>query len=101
MKQIPLLLGLVSVMASASVVDINHADELALATALSGVGPTLAKRIVEFRTSQGHFPTPDSIQLVPGVGEKLYLRNRDFIAVSIPPSGDLDVQGSMVQSLPD
>ena len=30
------------------------------------------------------FPTPDSIQLVPGVGEKTYLKNMDFIQAVIP-----------------
>lgn len=79
MRQLALMIGLFSGAALAGAIDINSADEGALAEALSGVGPALARRIVEFREREGRFPTPDSIQLVPGVGIKLYQRNRDFI----------------------
>ncbi len=81
MRQLAFILGMVSGAALAGPVDINSADEAALADALTGVGPTLAARIVAFREAEGPFPTPDSIQLVPGVGAKLYSRNRDFIEV--------------------
>lgn len=65
-------------------VDINSATASELSRNLLGVGPAIAQRIVEFREQQGFFPTPDSIQLVPGVGEKTYLKNIDFIQVVIP-----------------
>ena len=65
-------------------VDINSATATELSRNLLGVGPAIAQRIVEFREQQGFFPTPDSIQLVPGVGEKTYLKNIDFIQVVIP-----------------
>jgi len=71
-----------SLPASAAVVDINTAGAPELARNLLGVGPAIAGRIVEYRTIHGGFPTPDSIQLVPGVGEKTYLRNRQFIQAS-------------------
>ena len=64
-------------------VDINSATASELSRNLLRVGPAIAQRIVEFREQQGFFPTPDSIQLVPGVGEKTYLKNIDFIQVVI------------------
>jgi competence protein ComEA len=47
--------------------DLNSAtvEELAL---LPGVGPALARRIVEARESTGRFATWDAVDAVPGVG---------------------------------
>lgn len=53
--------------AAPALVDINTADAEAL-MALPGVGPTLAARIVEFRTKQGPFERFDDLLLVPGIG---------------------------------
>lgn len=36
---------------------------------LDGIGPTLARRIVEWRTAHGGFTTVDQLQDVPGIGE--------------------------------
>ncbi|WP_366180037.1 ComEA family DNA-binding protein [Actinomyces timonensis] len=49
-------------------VDINTADATAL-EALPGVGPALAKRIVDYRAEHGPFATVDSLIDVPGIGQ--------------------------------
>ena len=65
--------------AQAAVVDINSASASELARNLQGVGPAIAQRIIEFREMQGPFPTADSIQLVPGVGQRTYESNLPLI----------------------
>ncbi|HEY5349987.1 MAG TPA: ComEA family DNA-binding protein [Candidatus Lustribacter sp.] len=52
--------------ASAQTVDLNTADERALAE-LPGIGPTLAERIVEFRTLNGPFASVDGLADVAGI----------------------------------
>ena len=49
-------------------IDLNQAtaDELAL---VSGIGPALAKALVEERTRLGRFSSWDQVDAVPGVGE--------------------------------
>jgi competence protein ComEA len=37
---------------------------------IDGIGPTLAERIVEYRTENGGFSSPDELQDVEGIGEK-------------------------------
>ena len=48
-------------------VDVNAASVEELAT-LPGIGPTLASRIVDDRSTRGRFPTLDALDRVPGVG---------------------------------
>jgi competence protein ComEA len=52
--------------ANAPVVDVNTADESELAE-LPGIGPTLAARIVEFRTLNGPFVSIDGLADVAGI----------------------------------
>jgi competence protein ComEA len=52
--------------AGAQVVDINAADERALAE-LPGIGPELAERIVEFRSLNGPFASVDGLADVAGI----------------------------------
>jgi competence protein ComEA len=37
---------------------------------IDGIGPTLAERIVEYRTKNGGFSSLDELQDVDGIGEK-------------------------------
>ena len=37
---------------------------------IDGIGPTLAERIVEYRTENGGFSSLDELQDVDGIGEK-------------------------------
>ena len=50
-------------------VDINHADAQEL-TALTGVGPAVAQRIVDERERGGMFHYPEDLLAVRGIGAK-------------------------------
>jgi competence protein ComEA len=52
--------------ANAPMVDLNTADERTLAQ-LPGIGPTLAERIIEFRTLNGPFVSVDGLADVAGI----------------------------------
>lgn len=60
-------------------VNINTATIEELDT-LPGVGPAIAKRIVEFRSTQP-FTKPGDIMLVKGIGKKKFAKLRDRITV--------------------
>ncbi|MCH5353632.1 MAG: helix-hairpin-helix domain-containing protein [Acutalibacter sp.] len=62
-------------------IDINHADQEELEK-LPQIGPVLAKRIIEYRTSYGDFSDVEEILEVSGIGEKTFEKIRDFIYVS-------------------
>jgi len=61
-------------------ININTATEAELSK-LKGVGPGLARKIVEYRNAQGAFKRPEDIRKVQGVGKGLWEQNRDRIAV--------------------
>lgn len=67
--------------ASPPVVDLNHAtvDEL---DRLPGIGPVLARRIVEHRDRHGAFRTVDELLGVPGIGERSLARLEPFVRVT-------------------
>jgi competence protein ComEA len=62
-------------------VNINTADEQELDSRLPGVGPVLAKRIVDYRTANGHFQSPQDLTKVSGIGPKTYENLKDLIIV--------------------
>lgn len=66
---------------AAETVNINTADISTLAAELVGVGPKLARRIVEFRERYGDFETVEALKDVQGIGEALLARNVDKIAL--------------------
>jgi competence protein ComEA len=41
-------------------------------TRIRGIGPVMAKRLVEFRTGHGPFSSLDELRLVPGIGRKTF-----------------------------
>ena len=55
------------------ILDLNQADwpELML---LPGVGETMARRIVTFRTEHGPFSSVESLRRVPGIGPRTWQR---------------------------
>jgi len=59
-------------------ININEADEAALMS-LKGVGPALAKRIIDHRTKNGRFSSIEELKEVKGIGEKLLNRIKDEI----------------------
>lgn len=68
---------------TASKVNINLAtiEEL---TALDGIGPILARRIVDYRQQHGPFRTPADIQKVYKIGPGIYSKIRDRLTVEPP-----------------
>jgi competence protein ComEA len=48
---------------------------------LPGVGPALAKKIVEFRTKKGGFKRIEDLLAVPGISEKRWRVLRDLLYV--------------------
>ena len=48
---------------------------------LPGVGPTLAKRIVDFRTKKGGFKRIEELLAVPGISEKKWKELREYLTV--------------------
>lgn len=61
-------------------VNINTADEKEL-DKLPGVGPAMAKRIVEYRMENGAFQAPEEIKRVKGIGDAKYEKMKDKIAL--------------------
>ncbi|HKW45767.1 MAG TPA: helix-hairpin-helix domain-containing protein [Candidatus Eremiobacteraceae bacterium] len=61
-------------------VNINTASESELAQ-LPGVGPSLARRIVEYRTANGPFQMPDDLQNVSGIGANKFAKMEPFIRI--------------------
>ena len=67
-------------LASARQVDINTANAAELER-LPGVGPTLAKRIVDYRSAHGQFQSSEDLQRVQGIGPKTYETLREHATV--------------------
>jgi competence protein ComEA len=59
-------------------IDINKADWPELAE-LPGIGPVLAKRIVESRTTQGPFADHDDLRRVRGIGPRILETIRPYL----------------------
>ena len=51
-------------------------------TALPGIGPSYARRIVEYREKNGPFKRVEDLLNVQGIGEKTLERIRDKVTVS-------------------
>lgn len=75
---------LAAVVAQAGPVNINTADAETLATELNGVGPALARAIVEDRSRNGLYSTPEALTRVSGIGMRIIENNREFILVDVP-----------------
>jgi competence protein ComEA len=75
-----LVVGAAVLAASEGVVNINTAGEAQLML-LPRVGPSLAKKIVEYREANGEFKNPDELVLVPGVGDRTYELMEPFVSV--------------------
>lgn len=61
-------------------IDLNraHASELEL---LPGIGPSLARAIVEDRAANGPFASLDDLQRVDGIGPRTVVRVRPFVVI--------------------
>jgi competence protein ComEA len=72
----------VSVPSLAGPVNINTADAETLARELSGIGPSKAASIVDYRTKHGAFKSADDLAMVKGIGTKFIERNRADLRVN-------------------
>jgi competence protein ComEA len=61
-------------------VDINTASVEEL-DKLPGIGPTIAQRIIDYRTENGPFASIDDIVNVPGIGSATFEEIKDLITV--------------------
>ena len=61
-------------------VNINTATQTELET-LSGIGPSLAAKIIEYRESNGKFTSIEDIKNVSGIGDSKYESIKDYIEV--------------------
>ena len=61
-------------------VNINTANEEEL-SALPGIGPVIAERIIEYRDKNGPFKSTEEITKIKGVGDKTFQKLKDFIAI--------------------
>ena len=71
--------GSITVAYAADTVNINTASIEILAEELVGVGPKLAKRIVDFRERYGEFKSIEALGDVRGVGPSLLTKNEGKI----------------------
>ena len=62
-------------------VDLNTAGVEELTT-LPGIGESLAKRIIDYRSEHGPFENPEGLLEVSGIGEKKLEELRDYITVA-------------------
>ncbi len=62
----------------AGAVDVNTADASELER-LPGVGPALARRIVEYRAARGKLQSPEELLQVRGIGPKTYEGLKDRV----------------------
>ena len=73
--------GSITVAYAADTVNINTASIEVLAEELVGVGPELAKRIVDFRERYGEFKSIEALDDVPGIGPSLLTKNEGKIVI--------------------
>lgn len=71
---------LLAPVASAALININTADSSELQT-LSGIGPTKAQAIIDYRNANGDFQKIEDIKNVSGIGDATYNNIKDFITV--------------------
>ena len=61
-------------------VDLNSADSEELQS-LSGIGPSKASAIIEYREKYGAFVALEEIMEVPGIGEGIFAKIKDYICI--------------------
>ena len=64
--------------AAAGRINVNLADKETLQE-ISGVGPATAQKIIDYRTQNGPFQTPEDLKNVSGIGDKTYEKMKDQI----------------------
>ncbi len=84
--------------AQPQVLDLNTAtvEELQM---ISGIGPELAGRILDYRERTGGFVSKDELLAVSGIGPVLYDRIADGLSV-VPPEGALEEEAPVEEAVP-
>ena len=59
-------------------VNINQADETVLIS-IPGIGPALARRIIDYRNTHGPFSGIDDLKKVKGIGPQKFEKMKEFI----------------------
>jgi comEA protein len=62
------------------IININTADQTVLES-ISGIGPSLANNIIQYRNTNGNFKTIDDLLMVPGIGRTKLDKIRRMIKV--------------------
>jgi competence protein ComEA len=65
-------------------INLNWATQAELES-LPGIGPEMARRILDYRDQNGPFASIEAIQQVPGIGPATYARIQDRITVDESP----------------
>ena len=64
----------------ANPISINSASEIDFQT-LPGIGPSMARKILDYRTENGDFSQIEDLRKVKGMGEKLFEKIREWITL--------------------
>lgn len=75
-------LSVIFSLSHAAAIDINTADAAALAAGITGIGPSKAQAIIEYRDANGRFASIDDLVKVQGIGFKTLDRIREFVTVA-------------------
>ena len=67
--------------AFAGKININNASAEQIASAMSGIGESKAKAIVDYRSSRGKFKSVQDLENVDGIGSKTVEKNKDKITL--------------------
>ena len=70
-----------SAQAQAEAININTANAEQIAEAMTGVGDSKAKAIVDYRSSHGKFTSIQDLENVDGIGGKTVEKNKDKITL--------------------
>lgn len=66
---------------AASLVNLNSATQAELEK-LPGVGPAMAKQIIEYRQKNGGFKKVEELMNVKGIGEKFFLKLKTLVTIA-------------------
>ena len=67
--------------AFAGKININNASADQIASAMTGIGESKAKAIVDYRSSHGKFKSVQDLENVDGIGSKTVEKNKDKITL--------------------
>lgn len=82
-KLLFVLFTLFSLGFAAAAVNINTATAEELKT-LPGIGPSKAQAIVDYRTANGKFKTPEDLKKVKGIGDGIFEKVKAEITIAAP-----------------